>query len=231
VSEYFHDFHGRNGVAFRFHNKIDAIVARGGKAAGVLLNTGEHLEADLILVGIGVLPNTELAVAAELAVKDGIVVDNVLTTSDPDISAVGDCAVFPCRWADDEPRRLESVQNAVDQARTVAAKLLGRPQRYASVPWFWSDQGEVKLQIAGLTSGHDQVLLSGEMGDDVFSVFCFKSGVLVGVESVNRPADHIAARRLLQGGLRPSPDDIVDFGFDLKALEAHARSSATEAGS
>lgn len=231
TSEYFHDRHARSGVAFRYQVKIDAVAGRDGKVTGVLLNTGEHLNADLVLVGIGVLPNTELAAAAELAVKDGIVVDDVLTTSDPEISAVGDCAVFPCRWADDQPRRLESVQNAVDQGRTVAAKLVGRPRQYASVPWFWSDQGDAKLQITGLTAGHDQVLLSGEMGDDAFSVFCFKDGALVGVESVNRPADHIAARRLLQGDVRPSPDHIVDFRFDVKALEAHARRSTAEARS
>jgi 3-phenylpropionate/trans-cinnamate dioxygenase ferredoxin reductase component len=231
TSEYFHNLHARNGVAFRYHVSIDAIVGRDGKVSGVLLNTGEHLEADLVLVGIGVLPNTDLAVAAGLAAEGGIVVDDVLTTSDLDISAVGDCAVFPCRWADDQPRRLESVQNAVDQGRSVAAKLVGRPKRYASVPWFWSDQGDAKLQIAGLTADHDHVLLSGEMGDDIFSVFCFKDEALVGVESVNRPADHIAARRLLQANVRPSPDHIVDFRFDLKALEAHAKSAAVEARS
>ncbi|XSC47499.1 NAD(P)/FAD-dependent oxidoreductase [Bradyrhizobium sp. RDT10] len=227
MSEYFHDFHARSGVAFRYETGVDEIIGVNGRVAGVLLNSGEKLVADLVLICIGVLPNTELAAAAQLAVEDGIVVDNFLTTSDPNISAIGDCASFPC-WGDGERRRLESVQNAVDQGRSVAAKLMGRPKRYASVPWFWSDQRDAKLHIAGLTTGHDEVLLSGEMGDGVFSVFCFKNRALVGVESINRPADHIAICRLLQQGFRPSPDQIVDFRFNVKALEAYARSCAVE---
>jgi 3-phenylpropionate/trans-cinnamate dioxygenase ferredoxin reductase subunit len=111
----------------------------------------------------------------------------------------------------------------------LAAKIVGRPVRYASVPWFWSDQGDVKLQIAGLTAGHDEVLLAGERDEGCFSVFCFREKGLVGIESVNRPTDHMAGRRLLKHGIRLSPEDVTAAQFDVKAMEAHARSVALEA--
>lgn len=176
------------------------------------------LPADLVVVGIGARPNTELAAEAGLAVKNGILVDTCLSTSDPNVSAIGDCAVYPSPFAE-KPVRLESVQNAVEGARYVAAKLIGETAPYRSVPWFWSDQFTTRLQIAGLADGYDRAVVSGEPG--AFSVFCFQGERLRAVESVNRPADHMAARRLFATGTMVHPDDIGD-DFELKRHLARA---------
>jgi len=154
-------------------------------------------------------PNSELARDAGLAADNGIVVDRYLATDDPAISAIGDCANFPTPFASGRVR-LESVQNAVDQARCVAARIAGRPEPYERVPWFWSDQGDLKLQIAGITAGHDQSVIRGDPASGHFSVFCFSGDRLIGVESVNRPADHAVARRLLAGEPRLSPQQAAD---------------------
>lgn len=173
-----------------------------------------------MLVGIGVVPNQELAAEAGLAVRDGIEIDAFLATSDPAISAIGDCVRFPSRFASGMPGgdrvRIESVQNAVDQGRCLAARLTGRPAAYDAVPWFWSDQGPRKLQIAGLAAPTDaSVLRRAGAG---FSVFRFRDDALSAVESVDRPADHMAARRLLAAGKTLTPEQAADPGFDLKAL-------------
>ena len=182
---------------------------------------GQRLPADLVVVGIGVLPNAELAAEAGLPVQDGIVVDLQLRTADPAISAIGDCARYPSRFADG-PVRLELVQNAADQGRCVAARIAGRPAAYDAVPWFWSDQGDLKLQIVGLTAGHDATALRGDPASGRFSVFCFRGERLVGIELVNRPADHMAGRRLLAGEPGLTPAQAADEAFDLKA---HATTS------
>lgn len=228
MSDYFRSLHAKDGAAIYMNIGIAAIDGIDGRVAGVTLESGERLAADLVLAGIGVVPNVELAAAAGLSVDNGIVVDEFLTTSDPDISAIGDCAAFPF-GADGVLIRLESVQNATDQGRVLAAKLVGRPARYSSVPWFWSDQGEVKLQIVGLTAGHDEVLVSGEIDDGCFSVFCFKEKTLVGIESVNRPADHMAGRRLLKHDVRLSPEHVIAAQFDVKAMETQIRAADLEA--
>jgi 3-phenylpropionate/trans-cinnamate dioxygenase ferredoxin reductase component len=215
TSEYFHDLHVRSGVAIRYQTGIRAIVGEHGAVTGALLDNGEFLDADQVLIGIGAVPNIELAQNAGLEVNDGIVVDEFLTASDPNISAIGDCARFPFGSGS---ARFESVQNAVDQGRAIGAKLAGRQKPYAAVPWFWSDQGSAKLQIAGYASDHDEVLLFGELRDGLFSIFCFRRGVLVGVESVNRPLDHMGARRVLQSGNRVTTAQLLEFRFDLKTL-------------
>ena len=176
------------------------------------------------MICIGVIPNAELARDTELAVDNGIVVDEYLMTSDPAISAIGDCANFPTPFAPDRVR-LESVQNAVDQGRCVADRLAGRPAPYQKVPWFWSDQGDLKLQIAGITADHDTSVLRGNPADRNFSVFCFRGGRLIGVELVNRTADHVVARRLLAGDPGLSPEQAADEGYDLRA---HARGGLAE---
>lgn len=191
-----------------------------GRVTGVETADGLRLPADLVVVGIGIVPNVELAAEAGLAVENGVVVDELLSTEDPAVSAIGDCAAFPCRHAGGARVRLESVQNAADQARCVAARLVGRPAPYAAVPWFWSDQGPLKLQMVGLTAGHDTAVLRGDPDSGSFSVFCFRGGRLVGVESVNRPADHLAGRRLLAGAADLTPAQVADPAFDLKAAVA-----------
>ena len=167
------------------------------------------------MVGVGVLPNVELAAAAGLPVAAGIIVDEYLSTADPNISAIGDCALYASRRYGGS-LRLESVQNAADHARCVAARLTGDAKPYDGVPWFWSDQGPDKLQMVGLTTGYDQVVVRGNRGEGAFSAFCYQSGRLLGIESVNRAGDHMFGRRLLAADGTITPEQAADAGFDLK---------------
>jgi 3-phenylpropionate/trans-cinnamate dioxygenase ferredoxin reductase component len=217
TSHFFAAAHRRAGVEFSFGAQAVRIAGHNGRVDHVELAGGERLKADLVLVSVGVVPNAELAAAAGLAVANGIVVDEQLLTADPAISAIGDCASFPCRHADGAPMRLEAVQNAADHARCVADRIVGKPHPYTALPWFWSEQGPLRLQIAGLTTGHDQTVLRGNLETGEFSVFCYKHGALVGIESVNRPADHAVARRLLAAGRQVTPDQARDDSFDLRA--------------
>ena len=217
MSDYFHRAHEKAGLRLRFGEVVTRVTGEGGRATGIETAQGQHVSADLVVVGIGIVPNVELAAEAGLAIENGIRIDEQLLTADPDISAIGDCASYPSPFAQGRRVRLESVQNAVDQARCVAARLCGRPAAYASVPWFWSDQGAMKLQMAGLTEGHDVVALRGDPQCGAFSVFCFAGGRLLGVESVNRAADHMIARRLLAKGANVTPEEVADPAVDLKA--------------
>src|SRR5438046_2509722 len=223
TSEFFAAAHRSKGVEFSFGAQAVRIVGRNGKVDHIELADGGQLPADLVLVSIGVVPNGELAADAGLAVQNGIVVDAQLLTSDPAISAIGDCCAYPSVHAGGAMTRLEAVQNAADHARCVADRLLGKPHPYAALPWFWSEQGELRLQIAGLTAGHDHTVLRGSVESGEFSVFCYRDGKLLGVESVNRPADHAHARRLLAAGRQVTPEQAADDGFDLRAA-ASARS-------
>ena len=186
-------------------------------------DTGERIDAEVIVVGIGVIPNAALAADAGLAVDNGVVVDAYLRTADPNISAIGDCAAFP---QPNSPAlvRLESVQNAVDHARCVAARLTGQPCAYDKVPWFWTEQFNAKLQMAGLVTGHDRTVVRGEQERGSFSVFCFRGDTLLGVESVNAARDHMAARKLLAAGHQISIEEAADVTVDLKAVFARRSS-------
>jgi 3-phenylpropionate/trans-cinnamate dioxygenase ferredoxin reductase component len=217
TSLFFAAAHRRAGVELRFGAQAVRIAGHHGRVDHVELAGGERLAADLVLVSVGVVPNGELAAAAGLAVANGVLVDQNLATADPAISAIGDCAAFPCVHAAGQVTRLEAVQNAADHARCVADRMVGRPHPYTALPWFWSEQGELRLQIAGLTAGHDHTVLRGDPQGGAFSVFCYKDGRLLGIESVNRPADHAHARRLLAAGRAVTPDEAADESFDLRA--------------
>lgn len=223
MSAFFRGAHERQDVRFVSGATVVRVLGdgEGRRATGVETADGRRFPADLVLVGIGVVPNAELAAEAGLAVADGIVVDERLATSDPAVSAIGDCVRYPCRFAaaGAGPVRIESVQNAVDQARCVAARVAGRATAapYAAVPWFWSDQGASKLQIAGLATPHERAVVRGDPAKGAFSVFCFRAGRLAGVESVNKPLDHVLARKLLANGTGLAPEQAADPGFDLKA--------------
>jgi 3-phenylpropionate/trans-cinnamate dioxygenase ferredoxin reductase subunit len=219
ISDYFQARHTAAGIRIHLGVQATSIESDGTDVAGVSLSDGRHLPADLVVVGVGVLPNVGLAAEAGLLVAAGIIVDEQLLTSDPNISAVGDCALFASlRFGGS--LRLESVQNATDHARCVAARLTGEARAYDGLPWFWSDQGDDKLQIAGLTTGYDRVAVRGDPAQRSFSAFCYKAGVLVGVESINRAADHVFGRKIL--GLHRSiePEQAADLSFDLKAALA-----------
>ena len=224
TSHFFAEAHRRTGVTFGFGAQVARIGGNNGRVDHVELASGDKLPADLVLVSIGVVPNGELAAEAGLKVANGIVVDEELLTADVNISAIGDCASFPCVHAEGSPTRLEAVQNAADHARCVADRIMGKPHPYAALPWFWSEQGPLRLQIAGLTGGHDQTVPRGAVESGEFSVFCYREGVLLGVESVNRPADHAHARRILAGARKVTPDEAADPSFDLRAA-ANARAA------
>jgi 3-phenylpropionate/trans-cinnamate dioxygenase ferredoxin reductase subunit len=216
TSQFFADAHAQWGVKLLLNTRLQSIQGANGRVTGVTLDDGGTLPAELVLVGIGILPMTDLAEAAGLTVANGIVVDAQLVTADPKISAIGDCASFPDP-AGGQPIRLESVQNAVDQGRCVARRITGKPEAYAAVPWFWSDQRDLKLQMVGLTAGCDRTVLRGDPATRAFSVFCFQGERLLGIESINRAADHMFGRKLLAAGESVTPAEAGDAGFDLKA--------------
>ena len=216
ISDFFQERHTAAGIRIHLGVQATSIESDGTSVTGVSLSDGRHVPADLVVVGVGVLPNVELADEAGLPVAAGIIVDEQLLTSDPNISAVGDCALFA------SPRfgaelRLESVQNATDHARCVAARLTGDAKTYDGLPWFWSDQGDDKLQIAGLTTGYDRAVVRGDRGQRSFSAFCYKSGQLIGVESINRASDHVFGRRILAMNRSIEPEQAADLSFDLKS--------------
>jgi 3-phenylpropionate/trans-cinnamate dioxygenase ferredoxin reductase subunit len=223
MGDWFAGAHARLGIEIKLSEGIDSFeVGEHGRVATAVSTTGARYPADLVVVGIGVLPNDSLAIEAGLVTENGILVDAQLRTSDPSILAVGDCANFP------HPRagghiRLESVQNATDQARHVARTIMaaagGQPEAnpYADLPWFWSTQGPYRLQMAGLAHPQDDTLVLGDPSAAKFSVLCFRGGTLAAVESVNLPADHMAARKLLAGSARLSRQEAEAEGFTLKA--------------
>jgi 3-phenylpropionate/trans-cinnamate dioxygenase ferredoxin reductase component len=216
ISDFFQERHTAAGIRIHLGVQATSIESDGAVVTGVSLSDGRHVPADLVVVGVGVLPNVELAAETGLPVASGIIVDEQLLTADPDISAIGDCALFA------SPRfggslRLESVQNSTDQARCVATRLTGDAKTYDGLPWFWSDQGEDKLQIAGLTTGYDRVVVRGDREQRSFSAFCYKSGQLVGIESINRASDHVFGRRVLTMNRSIEPEQAADLSFDLKA--------------
>lgn len=215
--------HSRAGATIRSSSTVSRILDDGaGGCAGVALGDGTHIEADMVVVGVGVSPEVELAEQAGLSIDDGVLVGPTLRTADSAVWAVGDCCRFPL--PDGRRIRLESVQNAIDQARAVGAAITQKPGRYVAVPWFWSDQHGCKLQIAGLIDGHDRTVLRGDPDDDGFSVFLYAEERLVAVESVNRPRDHFTARKLLAAGRSPNPEDVQDLTVDLRGLVARVSS-------
>ncbi|MFJ9784153.1 NAD(P)/FAD-dependent oxidoreductase [Amycolatopsis sp. NPDC101161] len=221
ISAYFAALHREAGHTVLLGQGVSALHGD-SRVREVELSDGTRLPADLVVVAVGVVPETTLAAEAGLPVDNGVVVDAHLRTADERIFAIGDCANFPCVQAG-AATRLESVQNAVDQARCVAAAITGTPEPYASLPWFWTDQSGAKLQIAGILSGADKTVVAGDRAAGKFSVLSFRDDVLIAVESVNRPADHIAARRLFTADPHPAYADLEASAFDLKA---HLKSRA-----
>ena len=218
VSEFFRVSHTAQGVEVLLEAQVREIRgARLGRALEVVLQDGVTRPADVVVVGIGVVPNSELAQAAGLAVRDGISVDEFLRTEATDTYAIGDCAEYPHSLAGAR-LRLESVQNAVDQAACVAKAIAGKAAPYGALPWFWSDQFDLRLQMAGLPAGHDRVVVRGQTESGKFSVFYFRGGRLCAVDSVNRPADHMAGRKLIAKETALTPEQAADESVNLKGL-------------
>ncbi|MCK1804265.1 FAD-dependent oxidoreductase [Brevibacterium sp. R8603A2] len=214
ASAYFSRAHAQAGIEIHTGTGITGIEGREGRVAEVVTSTGERLSADLVLVGIGAVPNAELAEEAGLEVDGGVVVDEMLRTSDPAVSAIGDVAVVSV-CASGARVRLESVQNANDQGRFLAESLTGAQGSYAKVPWFWSDQGTHKLQIAGVRDGCEETVLLPAHGPEEFIALHFAAGWLRCVETVNRAGEHMAARRGLEAGVMPGAEEVRASGFDL----------------
>lgn len=213
------DLHEAEGVRFKCRTEVTGVkVDADGKVRAVTVSGGGSVVADLVLVDIGVEPNVELARAAGVAVDNGILVDSYLATNHPGIYAIGDCARFPSVHAARRSVRLESVQNAVDQAKILASTLAGTPTEYRALPWFWSDQYRSKLQIAGLAEGYERAVVRQLPEKSGFSVFCLKGDTLLAVESVDRPADHLVARKLIDQRVPLIDEQIKDSNVDLKAL-------------
>jgi 3-phenylpropionate/trans-cinnamate dioxygenase ferredoxin reductase component len=217
LSNFCRELHISRGVGISLGVLPREIAGSQGKVSEVVLSDGRAYPADLVLIGVGVVPNDELASAAGLTVQNGIFVDHHLRTEDENIYAIGDCADHPNPYAGGRAR-IESVQNAVDQAKCIAATIVGRPQSYQAVPWFWTDQFDMNLQMVGLSSGYDRTVIRGEPESRKFSVFYFKMDRLVAIDSVNRPGDHIIGRKLIASGTPVTPEQAADLSFDLKAL-------------
>lgn len=229
VSRFYEDVHRAEGVEVRTGTAIAGVVCEGGRITVVRCRHAEgafDLPADLVVAGIGMLPNTELAQAAGLADANGIAVDELGRTADPHIVAAGDCTV---QWHALYARqlRLESVPNALEQARAAASWLCGRPKPNHSVPWFWSDQYALKLQMAGLSQGFDACVVRGDPAARSFCAFYLQAGRLLAVDAVNRPAEFMQARRALAQPAVLDAARLADEGAPLKELFAPAPSAIT----
>lgn len=216
VSETFERVHRSHGVQLLFDTEVVALRGRAGRVSAVVTAGAGELAAGCVIVGIGVVPDDRLAAAAGLACDRGIIVDACSRTSDPLIVAAGDCTAR--RLPDDRLLRLESVHNAVEQAKSAAAALMGRERPFCATPWFWSDQYDVKLQMVGLSHGYDQVVVRGDLHKPAFSAYYFRAGRLLAVDSLSRIPDHMLAKRLLDHNLSPTPEQVADPSFDLQSL-------------
>lgn len=208
--------HESHGARLFFDAKVTELVGRDGKVVGVRTADGALHPAGCVVVGVGVIQNDELAQAAGLECDRGIVVDSCSRTADPLITAAGDCTAH--RMQDGSLLRLESVQNAVEQGKSAAAALMGKERPFVAAPWFWSDQFDMKLQMVGLSHGYDQVVTRGDASTSTFSAYYYRAGKLIAVDSLSRPGEHMNARKLLDLGLTPTPEQVADTGFDLAAL-------------
>jgi 3-phenylpropionate/trans-cinnamate dioxygenase ferredoxin reductase subunit len=215
VSEFYSRVHREEGVNIILEAAVESLEG-GAHLEGVRLADGTLLKADLVVIGVGVLPATELAEAAGLSVDNGIVVDEFARTSDHDIVAAGDCTSH-YNPIYDRHLRLESVQNATDQAKTAAQTLCGKLEPYRALPWFWSDQYDLKLQIAGLSQGFDRVVLRGSTDHGrSFAAFYFAGDRLLAVDAVNRPKEFMMSRRALTAGQSADPALLADESVDIQ---------------
>lgn len=216
VSEIYARLHTERGVVLRLGSGVAGFTSTNGRVSGITLSDGHNVSADLVLMGIGILPNQELAEAAGISCASGIIIDSCGRTSDPFIFACGDCTAT--RLENGDFRRLESVQNAIEQAKSCAASIMNRERPFTAAPWFWSDQYDVKLQMVGTSQGHDHSVIRGDTNAYKCSIFYFAGERLIGIDSLNRPQDHMAGRRLLDEGMGLTPQQAADESFLLNQL-------------
>jgi len=216
LSEFYQREHLAHGVTLKLSTGTSGFSGD-GKLEYVLLDNGAKLPADLAIIGVGIVPNVELASAAGLATENGIVVDDHCQTSDPNIFAVGDCTLHPNKVLG-RRLRLESVHNALEQAKTAASNICGEDASYAQVPWFWSDQYDLKLQIAGLSQGYDEVVLRGDPQTRSFSCLYLRDGQLIAVDAVNRPKDFMQSKALIANHARIESQKLANIDIALKDM-------------
>ncbi len=222
MSEFYEQVHRSEGVDIRTSAHLDRFIGEDGRVVAAQLADGTELPADLVLVGIGIVPNDRLALEAGLACDDGIVVDRDTRTDDPRIFAAGDCTRRPLVHYG-RNARLESVHNAIEQGRLAAAAILQRERPPEEAPWFWSDQYDVKLQIAGLAEGFDEQVVRGDPQARKFAVFYLKEGRLIAVDAIKSPAEFLASKKLIAAGARVDTALLVDETVPMKEIAAAAR--------
>jgi 3-phenylpropionate/trans-cinnamate dioxygenase ferredoxin reductase subunit len=221
IAGFFLDQHTNKGVRFALGAQ-PALIKGQERVTGVRLADGTELEADLVVAGIGVTPETSLAQHSGLKVEDGIVTGADCKTEDPSVFAIGDCARRPISFYDNRLVRLESVHNAIEGAKIIVAQILGKPAPTLETPWFWSDQYDLKLQIAGLFQGYDHIVQRGDMNDRAFAIFYYKGPRLIAVDAINRPGEYLGAKALIQRGLNVAPDLLMDQSKSMKDIVAAA---------
>nr|WP_299692511.1 FAD-dependent oxidoreductase [Hydrocarboniphaga sp.] len=220
LSSFYEAEHRAHGVDLRTQVKVACIVGQDGKASGVRLHDGEIVPADMVIVGIGIIPAVEPLLAAGAAGNNGVQIDAQCRTTLPDVYAIGDCAAHANRYAEGATLRLESVQNANDQAIIAAKCLLGLAVAYDAVPWFWSNQYDLKLQTVGLSIGHDQTVLRGELAARSFSVIYLLQGRVIALDCVNAVRDYVQGRKLVVDGAKLDPGALRDTSRQLKDIAA-----------
>ena len=221
ISEFYETQHRAEGVDIKTGARLSALVGENGKVSGARLEDGSVLPAELVLVGIGILPNVELAEEAGIACSNGILVDEDARTNDPRIFAAGDCAARPLVHYG-RRGRLESVHNAIEQGKLAAASILGKDRPKEDCPWFWSDQYDLKLQIAGLNQGYDDVIVRGDPAERKFAAFYLKSGKLIAVDAINSAPEFLVAKKLIIAGASIAPDVLSNTSTSMKEIAAMA---------
>jgi len=221
LSAFYEAEHRNHGVTILTGVQTARLNGANGQVTSVVLADGKELPADIVLSGIGILPNEELAKAAGIACSNGILVDRDGRTSDPNVYAAGDCASRPLLHYG-RSGRLESVHNAIEQGKLVAAAILGLPRPAEDCPWFWSDQYDLKLQIAGLSQGYDTHVVRGDPAARKFAVFYLKNGTLIAVDAVNSPPEFLASKKLIMSGAKLAPDVLIDTSTPMKDIAAQA---------
>lgn len=217
LSRFYEAEHRAHGVDVRLNAAVDCIEGE-RRVSGVRMQDGTVIPAQMVIVGIGIVPAVEPLIAAGARAGNGVAVDHQCRTSLPDIFAIGDCALHANRFADDMPIRLESVQNANDQATLVAKTIMGQDLTYDAVPWFWSNQYDLKLQTVGLSTGHDQAILRGDPANRSFSVIYLKEGRVIALDCVNATKDYVQGRKLVVELMSADPAALADASVPLKEL-------------
>jgi 3-phenylpropionate/trans-cinnamate dioxygenase ferredoxin reductase subunit len=217
LSRFYEAEHRAHGVDVRLNQQVDCIEGE-TRVTGVRLANGDVVACQMVIVGIGIVPAVEPLIAAGAKGGNGVAVDDHCRTSLPHIFAIGDCALHANPFADELPIRLESVQNANDMANAVAKTLTGEPTVYHAIPWFWSNQYDLRLQTIGLSAGHDQEVLRGDPATRAFSIVYLKEGRVMALDCVNATRDYVQGRALVLAGARPDPEALKDAEKPLKEL-------------